>query len=157
MLTAHFPSGYCLAKGLRWRGGVFVAAVVGSVFPDLDLIFFYLVDLRAIHHHRYWVHVPLFWAIALAIAVPLTWRSPFRRHVRAFLAGILLHLMLDSINGGILWGVPFCNQLWALVKVPASQTHWALSYLLHWTFALEIVVWAWALHFYINGRKRRFA
>jgi hypothetical protein len=141
MLTAHLPSGYVLARALpsvRWGQP---AALLGAVFPDFDMFWFYLVDDRAVHHHRYWVHVPLFWAVAAAVALPLLWRTAWRGAALVFLAAILLHLLLDSIGGGILWGAPFSDHLFALVEVPATQSHWVWSFVLHWTFLPEIAIW----------------
>ena len=70
-----------------------------------------------------------------------------------FFAALLLHMVLDSIGGGILWGAPFSDHLYALVEVPASQPHWALSFLLHWTFLLELGIWGWALYLWRKGRR----
>ena len=68
MLTAHLPAGYCLARlSPRRAPYVLAAALLGAVLPDFDLLAFYLLDGRSIHHHRYWVHVPLFWAAAAVI------------------------------------------------------------------------------------------
>ena len=33
-------------------GTLLWAAVMGGVLPDLDLIWFYLIDNRAFHHHH---------------------------------------------------------------------------------------------------------
>lgn len=155
MLTAHLPAGYCLGKGTGLTGWSFAAVMVGSVFPDLDMLFFLFVDHGAIHHHRYWVHVPLFWAIVGALILPFLRGSRWMRPALAFLTAIFLHLLLDSISGGILWGAPFDSRLHALVTVPASQPHWILSFLLHWTFLLEILIWGLAGIFYARGEIRR--
>lgn len=153
MLTAHLPSGYCLAKSSGLTGWVFAAAVVGAVFPDLDMFFFYFVDHRSVHHHRYWVHIPFFWLMVAGLVLPLLWRSRYRASALAFFAGILLHLLLDSIGGGIMWLAPFDTRLVELVTVSASQSHWVWSFVLHWTFALEVMIWVVAVLIYIKGRR----
>lgn len=65
MLTAHLPAGYCLSRvtGTSLPGALPVMLLF-SVLPDFDLLWFYLVDNRSIHHHRYWVHIPAFWLVA---------------------------------------------------------------------------------------------
>ena len=154
MLTAHLPSGYCLGKINGWRGPGFAAAIVGAVLPDVDLLFFYFVDERAIHHHRYWVHVPFFWAVIASVTLPAVWTSRFRPVAIAFFAAILMHLLLDSIGGGIMWLAPFNTELVELVTVRPTQSHWILSFLLHWTFLFEILIWLLAGYLYLKGPKR---
>lgn len=145
MLTAHLPSGYVAARllpqGIPWLMPV---ALVASVLPDADMLWFHLVDNGAIHHHRYWVHVPAFWAAVAAVALPvLAWRGYLATGL-VFFAVILLHLGLDSIGGGILWAAPFSDRLFSLVEVPADNGHWVASFILHWTFLAELAIWLWA-------------
>jgi inner membrane protein len=68
MLIAHLPAGYILGTFARnrWpgRSGVMAAAMLGSVFPDIDMLYFHFVDGRQTHHHAYITHWPLFWAVA---------------------------------------------------------------------------------------------
>jgi len=126
-------------------------ALIASIFPDFDMIWFLFVDQGAIHHHRYWVHVPAFWVAALAICLPLMWWSRYWTTALLFFAVIFLHLLLDSISGGILWAAPFNDKLYALFEVPAAYSHWVLSFIFHWTFLAEIAVWVWAIFLW---RKR---
>lgn len=151
MLIAHLPAGYLTGRafGVR-RGPVMAAALAGSVLPDFDMIWFLFIDKGAIHHHRYWVHVPGFWLAVAAIALPLLrWLRPaWWMPALAFLAAIFIHLVLDSIGGGIMWGWPFDRTLHTLVTVPAAHGHWVASFVLHWTFLMELVVigvagWLW--------------
>ncbi|MFM7445586.1 MAG: metal-dependent hydrolase, partial [Tabrizicola sp.] len=116
MLTAHLPSGYIagrmVPKGIPYALPV---ALVASVLPDVDMIWFHFVDDGAIHHHRYWVHIPAFWLAVAAISLPvLTWLGYLRTGL-VFFGVILLHLVLDSLSGGILWAAPFNDTLYALV------------------------------------------
>ena len=155
MLTAHLPSGYVLAQGIgRNIPFLFPAALIGAVLPDLDMIWFYLVDQRAFHHHLYWLHIPLFWAVIALVALPGL--AVFSRRYLAtggvFFAAIFLHLILDSIAGGIMWRAPFDDHLYALVTVASTQDHWVLSFIFHWTFLLEIAVWVSAVLLWRSGR-----
>ncbi len=146
MLTAHLPSGYVLGRlvpKLRWG---MAAAMIGAVLPDLDMIWFHFVDQGQVHHHRYWVHIPLFWAGVAAISLPLVARcaQTYLGIALTFFAGLLLHLLLDTVSGGILWGAPFSDHLYHWITVPASQNHWVWSFVLHWSFGAEIVIWCTA-------------
>lgn len=153
MLTAHLPSGYVLWRSLpRVKWGM-PAALAGAVFPDLDMLWFHFVDDRAFHHHYYWVHVPLFWLAVAAVVLPLVWRTVWRGAALVFLAAVFLHLLLDTIAGGILWGAPVSDHLFALVEVPPTQGTWVWSFVLHWTFLLEVAVWIAAMALILRRRR----
>ena len=120
MLTAHLPSGYVLVRVLRRRCDVpylLPAALLGAVLPDFDMIWFLFVDQGAIHHHRYWVHVPLFWAVVALVALPLValWARRYFGTACVFFAALLMHLLLDTLSGGILWGAPVSDNLFSLM------------------------------------------
>ncbi len=155
MITAHLPAGYIVGRAMPVAPWVMAAALAGSVLPDFDLIWFYFIDDRAFHHHRYWVHAPGFWLIVAAASLPLMrWRLP--RHMPAawaFFAALLVHLILDSLAGSIMWLWPFDDTLYALVQVPATRSHWVLSFLTHWTFAAELAIWAVAITFFLRQRR----
>ncbi|NJM84197.1 MAG: metal-dependent hydrolase [Tabrizicola sp.] len=143
MLTAHLHSGYVLARALPPDiPRLMPVALVGAVLPDIDMVWFHLVDNGAFHHHRYWVHVPVFWLAVAAVALPLAAWLGYLRTAAVFFAAILVHLVLDSIGGGILWGAPISDHLFEMVTVPAAHGHWILSFMLHWTFLLELLIWA---------------
>jgi inner membrane protein len=146
MLTAHLPSGYIAGRVLPQSiPRLMPVALVASVLPDLDMIWFHLVDNGAIHHHRYWVHIPAFWLAVAAVVLPLlAWRGYLATGL-VFFGVIGLHLMLDTIGGGIMWGAPFDAHLYELVTVPADNGHWVASFILHWTFLAELAIWVWAI------------
>lgn len=155
MITAHLPAGYLTARALNAKSGLVLgAALLGSVLPDFDMIWFYLIDNRAIHHHRYWVHAPGFWAMVATIALPVLYflRPPAFRAGIAFFAAIFVHLILDSLAGSIMWLWPFDTTLYVLVEVPATQNHWVLSFILHWTFLAELAIWAAAIYLWIRRK-----
>jgi hypothetical protein len=64
------------------------------------------------------------------------WLAP----AAAFLGAVMLHLVLDTLNGGILWLWPFSDRLITLVTVPATHSHWVLSFLTHWSVLAEIAI-----------------
>jgi inner membrane protein len=151
MLTAHLPSGYLLARSLPADiPALLPVGLIGAVLPDLDMIWFHFVDNGAIHHHRYWVHVPAFWLAIAAVALPLAWWTGYLRSALVFFAAILIHMILDSIGGGILWAAPFSDHLYSLVIVPAAYDHWITSFILHWTFLAELAIWLAALTLWLR-------
>lgn len=154
MLIAHLPSGYVLGRLMPRQGAaVMGAALIGAMLPDLDMIWFHFVDAGKWHHHVYWPHLPWVWAVAALVAFPLlAWRGYLVPGL-AFFAAIFLHLALDTIAGGIAWAAPFDTTLYALVTVPARYSHWVISFVLHWTFLLEIAIWLWAAALFL-GRRR---
>jgi len=156
VITAHLPSGYVLGKMLQKvkPGTVYLlpAAILGGILPDFDLIWFYLIDDRAFHHHRYWVHIPVFWAAVAAVVSPVIAATarPFLAPAAAFFAAILLHICLDTISGGILWHWPWSDKLTSLITIPARYNNWVLNFVLHPVFLLELMIWAAASWLWIK-------
>ncbi|MFQ6548236.1 metal-dependent hydrolase [Aestuariibius sp. 2305UL40-4] len=155
MITAHLPAGYVLGRSLTSARYVVPAAVFGAALPDLDLIWFYLIDDRAFHHHHYWVHIPGFWLIVGAVVLPLVRRAKpaLLPAGIAFFLSIFLHICLDAIAGGIAWAWPFSDRFFTLIEVPARFDHWVLNFILHPVFLIEVAIWAAALTLPV-GRRR---
>jgi len=107
------------------------------------LLFFYLIDDRAFHHHRYWVHAPGFWLILLGVVTPLVLRFPstVKQATFWFFAAWLLHLCLDSVVGEIMWLWPFSDQMFSLATVQPTHSHFILSFMAHWSFLFEVMIW----------------
>lgn len=85
MILAHLPLGRVLGNVLGhvlhrrsntpW---LMPAVMLGAVFPDIDMLWFYLIDDRAFHPHLYWVHIPNFWFALALVALPViawAWRA----------------------------------------------------------------------------------
>lgn len=156
MIIGHLPSGYVLGRVLQvTTHALMFACVLGAIFPDFDLLFFYLVDDRAIHHHRYWVHAPGFWLIVTCVVAPVLWFVSRKLLIlfAAFVAGNFLHVLLDSIAGGIMWAWPFFSDLMSMVTVQPTHNHFVLSFMAHWTFWLEIALWVIALALYLRRSR----
>ena len=154
MLTAHLPSGYVLARvAPQSIPYLLPAALLGSMLPDFDMIWFHFVDQGAVHHHRYWVHIPVFWALIAVFVLPVMTKLRRLPTGLVFFAAIALHLVLDTIAGGIMWGAPLSDHLFAFTTIPAKYSHWIISFMLHWTFALEVAVWIAALGFWLKRKK----
>lgn len=142
MLIAHLPSGYLLGHAARARGAAMAAALIGSVAPDFDMLWFHLVDHGRVHHHLYPSHIPGCWLIAAILVLGLLrWLVPSMVIIAAmFFAGVFLHLLLDTLVGGIMWLWPFSDRLITLAVVPARYDHWVISFILHWSFLAEIAI-----------------
>lgn len=154
MITAHLPAGYVTGRAFGPALPLVAAGTMGGVFPDLDLIWFYLINNRAFHHHHYWVHIPAFWALIALVVLPLIrWARPNLMHASlAFFSGVALHLCLDTIAGDIKWGWPASDQFTHLVRVPERYDAWVLNFVLHWVFALELLIWGLAVVLWRRGR-----
>lgn len=154
MLLGHLPAGYVATEtALRWgilspsravsRRAILAAGLLGSVLPDVDILYFYLIDDRQHLHHGYWTHIPSFWAVVflglygLAAGRRSTW---MKTTLIAAGANVLLHLGLDTITGKVRWLAPFSSRDFVLFDVPARYSWWVWNFVFHWTFVLEILV-----------------
>lgn len=151
MFIAHLPIGYLATRlaGKIWpecarSWKLFAAAgLLGSIVPDLDMLYFHLIDQRQHHHHSYWTHLPVFWVIVMAAAVVvvrLVGKRSWLPLVSVFGANIFLHLLADTIVGDIWWLAPFVTRPYAFFTVPALYQPWWLNFILHWSFALEVTL-----------------
>jgi inner membrane protein len=119
--------------------------------PDLDLLYFFLFDNQQTHHHKYFPHLPWVWfsLLGLSIAGRRIWpASPLPALSLVFSLGGILHVVLDSLVGDVWWLAPFVDRPYALFTVPARFDPWWLSFILHWSFLVELAVCAWALVIY---------
>jgi len=157
MIIGHLPAGYVVSKLLfpyfESRGPALKAflwaGVFGAIAPDLDMVYFHLVDHRQHHHHTYFTHFPIVWASLLLLSV--IWFSAARIKMRAALATIFsingfIHMLLDSIVGDIWWFAPFVDKPFAFFTVPALYKPWWLNFVLHWSFAVELAIVLWAFY-----------
>ena len=159
MFIAHAPSGYLLGvllQRIRRSPVILLACVIGATLPDLDLLYFYLVDGRQTHHHRYFSHWPLLWlglTLLSAIWLALRRSSAAAGTALAFALGGMLHMLLDSFVGDIWWLAPFHDHAYALFSVPARFQPWWLNFLLHWSFIAELAICLAALALYRSRRQ----
>ncbi|MEL6887211.1 MAG: metal-dependent hydrolase [Pseudomonadota bacterium] len=151
MIVGHLAAGYLAARGLAVVGAaaLFGGVLIGSVLPDIDMLWFALVDQGRVHHHNYLTHRPVIWAGLLCVGLLLR-----RTSVTGVALGALLHLALDSIAGKIAWAWPVSEVAAPLVVVPATQAHWVMSFIFHWTFAMELALCALALGVFVRTRHR---
>lgn len=158
MFIGHLPSGYLLYRycKYKWDGDTskfLIAALLGSVFPDFDMFYFYLVDNRMHSHHSYWIHIPFYWFLChlLITLILITISRHLINLANVFFIAIYIHLLLDSVAGGILWLYPFSSEYFSLFVVPSVYSSWILNFLLHWTFAFELVLVALSVRFLLKS------
>ncbi|TAK03357.1 metal-dependent hydrolase [Patescibacteria group bacterium] len=146
MFIAHLPAGYLLTRWIQDRTKVrsfLWIGLVASIFPDIDILYFYFIDHRQTLHHEYWTHVPIVWLAILGVCASLALLLRNRKAmviVGIVFSNIMLHFVLDTFVGGIAWLYPFSDKVSFLVTVPATQAFWVWSFLLHWTFLAEIAI-----------------
>jgi len=148
MLIGHLPAGYLAATTTLRRASparrraLMTAALIGSVLPDLDLLYFYGVD-SSVHHHVFPTHWPLAWLagiLASSLVIASTGKKEWGQVGLAVSCAALLHCVLDSIAGSVRWLAPFSNHETTLVTVPATHDSWILSFVSHWTFGVELAL-----------------
>ncbi len=154
MLIAHLPAGYMLARTSRAKGAVLGAVLLASMLPDFDMLWFHLVDGGRVHHHRYWTHVPGFWLIVAAITLPAValLKRQYLLVTGLCFTAILLHLILDTLVGDIMWGWPVNSDFFRVATVPVTHNHWILSFMFHWSFLVELLICAVAILLYLRKR-----
>ncbi len=157
MLIAHAAAGYIVAKWfisfkpVHMRNRYWeTVGVIGGLLPDIDMFYFYWVDQGKVHHHRYITHWPVFWLLCLSIS----WLCWQRNKQNAWAATILLlgingciHLLLDTIVGDIWWLMPWLDKPFSLFTVPALYQSWYWNFILHWSFAFELLIWGMAIYY----------
>lgn len=156
MFLAHMPAGYLASKLLvsQFRLDspktkcLLLLGLLGSIFPDLDMFYFYLVDNRQHSHHSYWTHIPFYWISLLAVsyAVAALYKSRFLvAAATVFIGCILLHLSLDTFaGGGIKWLYPIQNSYINIFSIPSRHGYWLWNYFLHWTALVELTIISFA-------------
>ncbi|WP_455203411.1 metal-dependent hydrolase [Kaarinaea lacus] len=161
MFVAHMPAGYLLTNflleplntGLSNNNPLnnepsivkklFIVGLIGSVFPDFDLLYFYLIDNRQHIHHSYWTHIPIFWFLLSGVVLfaALIIKSRVLALVTlVFTANVFLHLVLDSVAGGIYWAYPIIEERFRLFFIPSRFDWWVFNYIFHWTFLMELAI-----------------
>ena len=164
MILAHMPAGYIAARLLFSRLGTglsfrpfLLAALLGAIAPDFDYFYFFFIDQRQHHHHTYWTHFPIVWAGLLLAA--LAWLRWGRAKKTAALAVIfagngMIHMLLDTVVGDIWWLAPFVDMPYSFFTVHPVYHPWWLNFILHWSFAVEWAIIAWAVYLWRQGPRQ---
>jgi len=134
MFIAHLPAGYlwtCWFLRRRfvadvpssWYWKLMALGLVGSLLPDLDVFYFYFIDLRQRLHHGYWTHIPLYWFLLFMLslmAALILKKLGLRSAMVVLFFNVCLHLVLDTIVGKMRWLAPFSSRDFVMFDVPAQ-------------------------------------
>lgn len=150
MLIAHAPTGYIVSKTLNKKSktNFVVFSLIFSLWPDLDLFYYYFFDKAVAFHHTYFTHLPIVMFISFFITLPLTYISSLRNikpYYYLFFINWALHLVLDTFTGGILWLYPFSQYMFLFIKIPPISQNWIISFIFHWSFILELIIVIWSV------------
>ncbi len=159
MIIAHLPSGYLLGRSLPKAPLLLPAALVGSVFPDISLIWYYFIDDRAYHTQEYWVHIPMFWLMVAVVTLPLVSRFA-RKYLPAaitFFLGTLLHCCLDTFDGYIMWLWPFTDKAFTIFpfEITRHWGNWILNSIFRWIFLVEVIICCVALIAWLRRNRHK--
>lgn len=158
MFIGHLPAGYILTKKLQnklnfkkylWVG------LVASVFPDLDIFYFYFIDNKQTLHHEYWIHLPFYWlliACVVFVIIKIIDKKEYLIGFYLFFSNILVHLFLDTITGKVMWLYPCTEKAYYFFDVSAVYDFWVYNFIFHWTFLFEIVIIFWAVFILVKNR-----
>ncbi len=151
MFVAHLPAGYLLSKyfeskskrkKISWR--LFLTfGLIGSILPDLDLLYFYLIDGHQHQHHSYWTHIPIYWVFLYTFfaSVFILKKNKHMLFITTFIfIDVMLHIILDTVAGGIMWSYPINTQYFSFFSVLPQYNWWVLNFIFHWTFLFEVVI-----------------
>jgi len=182
VLPGHLAGGYLATTALLaifhptlsigQTNSLLIIGTLAGDLPDIDLIFFNFahrkyqksvaqntlkIDSKIINSHRnYITHIPFFWfLISLIIVITgLIFNSIFTEYLGwTILTGTWSHLILDSIEYGILWLAPFSKKNYAIREnTPQGNTpyrqgsliqHFHFIITTYWkiyTFWIEILI-----------------
>lgn len=166
MIVAHLPAGYIVSTLLFHRFEKYGASrliflragLLGSIAPDLDMIYFYGFDHRAHPHHSYFSHFPSVWLLLVTLAILGFQHCKQKKPASLaliFTCNWMLHMLLDYISTNIYWLAPFVNRPFAVITVPSVYQDWWLNFLLHRSFVLEILIVIWASCLWCRRRLNR--
>jgi inner membrane protein len=162
MLIAHAPAGYIVHRTFNkvrnepisfLKYGLFF-----SLWPDLDLIYFYFIDKKSTFHHLYFTHLPIVLLGCFLLVIPLKHLKAFQKiksYYYLFLVQWFIHLILDTFTGGIAWLYPLNNEVFTLITVPEVYFHWIISFVLHWSFMIELVIVFVAVRLAVKIKRNR--
>lgn len=153
MIIAHLPAGYLLTKVMSSRfspersRSLWFWGLLASILPDADILWFHLVDHGVRHHREYITHWPLFWLLLFILSGLFFFFKKRELLIFPIVVGanIALHLLLDCLAAPVYYAAPFSAEKLHFVQVPNLYNYWVWNFLRHWTFQLELMIWAAAI------------
>jgi len=169
LFVAHGFGGYLVTRFLikraedkAYSNAIFSRYILWGVFcsilPDFDLLYFYTLDERLHPHHSYWTHMPLFWIFATCAVYSVghgIYKKPIGLYCLILLVGTFLHLLLDTVAGGIYWLYPWSGYKFQWFEIQPHYYWWVFNYIFHWTMLMEVTLIMLAIIVY--RRDQRYA
>jgi len=128
MIFAHAPFGILSAYLTKkiWAKNIsrqqycwlLIIPAIGSIFPDIDLFYYYLFS-ATFSHHEVLTHGFFIYFVICAILFLLGYflkKEFIKKASFLFLLGIFSHLIADSISAGVIWLAPFSYQMYGLAN-----------------------------------------
>jgi len=154
MFIGHPAAGYVWTRFLLKKGvlngsagieyhACLLLGLISSVLPDFDLLYFFFIDFKKHTHHTFLPHIPAFWVIIAIISMLLCIIFKNRQLKKVSLiiiSNVVIHLLLDTISGGIYWLYPFSGQECTVFEIRTKYDMWVLNYFLHWSFVGEVIL-----------------
>ena len=157
-MTSRLLARYCVDNTSQYRR--FIGwGMLGAIAPDFDWLWYLFVDHRTTDHHHYFTHLPITWISALLLSGLWTRRNQANGILGvSFCLGGLMHMVLDTVVGGIHWFAPLNDRSVVWFKPsPDFLALWWFYFLFHWSFKLELFLTALAGLYWLkpNHRFRR--
>ncbi|MBU1119155.1 metal-dependent hydrolase [Patescibacteria group bacterium] len=152
MILAHGPGSFITTYLTRgWWGKKlsqkkkYVFYLIGGLIGvAVDLDFLYTQFLSAkLSHHDYITHTPLFFLILFLLMTLIgyaTKKEEISAFAKVFLVSTFTHLVLDSVNGGIMWLYPLSKQLIGIPSIPFITDSFFTRDALFIRISIEIVI-----------------
>ena len=154
------PAGYIVSKiqDKKAKPSYVVCSIIFSIWSDLDLFYYYFFDKTGAFHHTYFTHLPIIALSGFFIMFPLIHLQRLKRfssYYWIFYINWGLHMICDTLTGGILWLYPFSNRLFTIISIPPISRSWIVSFVFHWSFIIELMIVVWAAVIFIKNLKQK--
>lgn len=136
--------------------------LLGSIAPDLDYFYLKLFDVRKYDHHYYPTHLPLTWAILLAMSILwLIANKKGQNPVLVFIFSLngFIHMILDTVPHKIFWMAPFSYKGYTLASLISRIAPAMIDEHPCWNESVEAIIFILALYLFIynvnSGRNNQ--
>jgi hypothetical protein len=161
MIFSHAPAGYIVIflfskigkikftkKQILW---FFLFGAIFSIFPDLDLFYYYFISTSETHRALI-THTPILYLIVFLTIFLYSYlkKNKFIKFISfVILFSSIFHLLLDSLGSGVAWFYPFSKLPYGILSIPLlsegfyGQNFFAINYsaeILIFTVFLNLIV-----------------
>lgn len=172
MIFSHAPGSFiaafltkrCWARSLPKKQItiLYIVSMIAAVLPDVDVIYYYLVN-ATIRHRQHITHslflYLLIWLIFYAFGFFKKSQILKSTGFVLFIGG-LSHLILDSVTTGVPWFYPLSQRTWGLLSLSWFNFDFVYEHLFLFTLSTEVLVFLIAcniLFFSKSSKKIAFS